>query len=148
MKTLTTNFIPISLLFQDIFLILTLASELTTQSQEFSSHYCLCALAIAMAPSKSREKLRLSHEECRRWTCFSCRRKATKHPINDAGKELVSKVLCRNVPWDDPCIPCGLCPTCLELLDRWDKWDPNCPDDKPPAMPVVADFREVVIFPP
>lgn len=102
-----------------------------------------------MAPSKSREKARLSHEQCRRWTCFSCRRKTVEHPIDDFGKDLVNRVLCQNVPWDDPCIPCGLCPTCRENLIRLENYDPDDPDAIVPEPRIpVADFRQVVVFPP
>ena len=104
--------------------------------------------------SGKRKQGRLSHEQVRRQVCFVCRGKAVDRdrprPINDAGKHLVYRFICKDVPWDDPCIPSGLCRTCEGHLQKHLKWWDDWKEDMrfPPELPPVADFSEVVIFPP
>ena len=106
-----------------------------------------------MSGKGKRKQKRLSHEEIRPRVCFVCRRKAdfTGSRINDEYKRLVDIHVCRDVPWDDCCIPCGLCRSCRRNLNRWEEWTEAESEDRGPVptmLPAVADFRDVVIFPP
>ena len=98
-----------------------------------------------MSKKVGRAIYRLSHDEIRPRVCFVCRRKADRQ-INDEGKTLIHELLCQGVPWDDACIPCGLCRSCNIYLQRWSKLPAGSP--RPAEIPPVADFRDVVIFPP
>ena len=96
--------------------------------------------------SRPSGRKRLSHEDVRRQVCFVCRDKAVSHPIGDEGKKHVQDHYCKDVPWEDPCIPCGLCRTCRDKLKKWANYTPGSP--MPPALPPLADFREAIVFPP
>ena len=98
-----------------------------------------------MAKKVGRAKYRLSHEEVRPHVCFVSRHKANLQ-INDEGKVLVQELLCRGVPWDDTCIPCGVCRSCDRNLKKWAELPRGSP--RPSEIPPLADFREIIIFPP
>ena len=60
--------------------------------------------------------------------------------------QLVEDLYCRNVPWDDPRIPRGFCPTCFGKFQGWATLPEGSP--RPTEIPELADFSQVVVFPP